>query len=212
MGELRYLLLCDGPSDEALLPILDWLLETHLPEETSFGEVAPLYSGREERRLAARLSAIPRLYPALDLLFVHRDAERASLSHRLAEIAAAIAESEGTPPHIPLVPVRMMEAWLLLDETAIRHAAYNPNGRMQLNLPPLRDMEALPDPKEQLNQLLRTASGLSPRRLRSFHPSPLRVARFIEDFSPLRSLPSFQQLEDSVAEFAADWLSCAEQD
>jgi hypothetical protein len=40
--------------------------------------------------------------------------------------------------HIPVVPVRMTEAWLLADEFAIRSAPGNPNGTQSLDLPDLR--------------------------------------------------------------------------
>jgi hypothetical protein len=41
----------------------------------------------------------------------------------------------------------MTEAWLLADESAIRCAAGNPNGRVNLNLPDLQAIEDLPTPR-----------------------------------------------------------------
>jgi hypothetical protein len=107
-----------------------------------------------------------------------------------------------------VVPVRAMEAWLLIDEDALRSAAGNPKGRHPLDMPPLGTLESLPQPKARLNGLLRAASGLPPRR--RFHPPPRihRLADLIKDFSPLRHLPAFRELEADVLGILAEraWL------
>jgi hypothetical protein len=91
----------------------------------------------------------------------------------------------------------MTEAWLFVNESAIREAAGNPNGRMDLELPPLQTIERMPDPKARLCEALRVATGLGRRRLDSFHERSAiqRVASLIGDFSDLRCLPAFQRLE-----------------
>ena len=145
------------------------------------------------------------LYPC-DLLFVHRDAERTALEDRLEEIKAALCEGLETPkPALCVVPVRMSEAWLLIDETALRHAAGNPNGKVSLDLPRLHQLEQLPDPKQLLHDLLRRASGLHGRRLSSFNRRlhSHRVADWISDFSPLYRLSAFQRLAADLAQVVA---------
>ena len=94
----------------------------------------------------------------------------------------------------------MQEAWLLFDEIALRRAAANPNGRQPLQLPPLNTVEHLPDPKSDLYELLREASGLTGRRRRRAQVAQLayRVADLIENFAPLRALPSFNALETDL--------------
>ncbi|MEZ4294088.1 MAG: hypothetical protein R3B70_03860 [Polyangiaceae bacterium] len=52
--------------------------------------------------------------------------------------------------------------------------------------------------KDLLFSTLRTASNLSGRRLKKFDPDRFRLASLIEDFSPLRVLPSFRALEASL--------------
>jgi len=147
------------------------------------------------------------LYPC-DLLFVHRDAERASPESRLAEIADALKKARSRidlPPAVCVVPVRMQEAWLLFDVQAIRKAAGNPNGRAVLNLPRVGDLETKPNPKKLLNELLCRASELKGRHLKRFKRSiaPARVAEFIDDFGPLRDLCAFKKLEDDIKEIVA---------
>ncbi len=94
----------------------------------------------------------------------------------------------------------MQEAWLLLDETAIRTAAGNPHGRCLLELPPVKDLESLPNPKAVLHELLRQASELHGRRLKSFSAfkQVQRVGEFTNDFIPLRTLSAFAALEEEL--------------
>jgi hypothetical protein len=133
------------------------------------------------------------------LLFIHRDAEKASLPERQREILRAVEKAKPAvlPPHVCIVPVRMMEAWLLIDEPAIREASGNPMSACALELPRWTALEALPDPKARLHELLREASGLQGRHRRKFRVEPAvhRLADLIEDFSPLRELPAFRALE-----------------
>ncbi len=141
------------------------------------------------------------LYPC-DLLFVHRDAEGESREARVAEIRDRLEQVGSMQTAICVVPVRMQETWLLFDEVAVRAAADNPRGRMPLDIPPLRKLEEVPNPKTLLWSLLEEASGLRPGRRRRFDPAPRihRLADLIEDFSPLRQLSAFRALEEELRE------------
>ncbi len=94
----------------------------------------------------------------------------------------------------------MQEAWLLFDVAAIRRAAGNPNGQERLILPQPNRIEHLPDPKTDLHNLLRRASGLgAQRRARlNVRQRAIQVSTFITDFSPLRILPAFSALEADI--------------
>jgi hypothetical protein len=94
----------------------------------------------------------------------------------------------------------MQETWLLFNENAIRSAAGNRNGSMQLTIPPLSELETLPNPKDHLHNLLRQASGLHGRRLENFNVrnQVRRVTDFINDYSPLRELSAFLALENDI--------------
>lgn len=203
MNELRYTLVCDGSSDAALLPILTWLLRQHALDHVIQPNWADLRGlPRPPHSLHERIRWACELYPC-DIIFIHRDAEREPRERRTAEIWAAwdaLQPATGLPSPICVVPVRMTEAWLLFDEAAIRRAAGNRSGRATLDLPVLRDVESLPDPKDTLYGLLRTASELHGRRLKDFRPShaAVRVSELIDDFEPLRQLSAFCALEKDV--------------
>ncbi len=206
MNDLKFTLLTDGSSDQVLIRHLEWLVRRHVAPATVIqSEWADLRSIHPKPTcISERIARAIELYPC-DLLFVHRDAERQDPQFRYDEIAAAIeSTSSATESVIGVVPVRMQEAWLLFDETAIRWAAGNPNGRDDLELPSHRNFESLADPKSVLLQCLRTASGLTGRRLRQFRSraAARRVAEYIEDFSPLLQLNAFRKLDsDILAEF-----------
>lgn len=195
MRYVTYTLVADGSSDRALLPVIDWAIQqnSHLRFTQQYAESSVLRAGGLREKVARALE----IYPC-DLLFVHRDAEQpGQYAARQREIADAVPRNVRV---VPMVPIRMTEAWLLIDEAAVRRAANNPNGLSPCVVPPIRSLEGLIDPKETLFQLLRSASGLSARRLRSFHEgrARARVSELIEDFSPLRGLASFLAFEASL--------------
>ncbi len=157
-------------------------------------------------RQAPRIKQSLDLYPC-DLLFVHRDAENRPYVKRKAEINNAIALSR--PAHnifVCVVPVRMLEAWLLIDEAALRRASGNPNGQVPLDLPDPTRLERCSDPKSLLHQLMRAASELRGRRLQNLRVGRRveQVSDYIDDFSALRNLPAFQYLESDIEEIVVE--------
>jgi hypothetical protein len=193
---LRYTLLADGSSDRTLLPLLNWLLEqAHLDIhiQPQFASQVPSTG----MSLVQRIQLAMRLYPC-DVLFIHRDAEKETMAARVKEIRAQVEATGHT--YIPVVPVRMTEAWLLSSETAIRQAAGNPKGKVPLSLPAPKTWDRLPDPKAILFDALRNASELTGRRLKQFKPEETRhrVAEIPDDFSALLQLPAFADLKDRI--------------
>lgn len=196
MSTIRYTLLSDGSSDRMLMPILDWLFRQHCPEysvDSNWSDLGRL--PRPPKTLPDKIRTTLDLYDC-DILFIHRDAERESIGVRFRQITDAV-QGLNHPPVISVIPVRMQEAWLLFDKTAIRKAAGNPNGSVVLNLPNLRSVERHPDPKQLLFELIRKSSELKGARLKklNLHRCAFLVSQSIADFSPLRSLSAFCALE-----------------
>ncbi len=98
--------------------------------------------------------------------------------------------------HAPVVPIRMTEACLLLDEQEIRQVAGNPNGKVPLRLPAVRKVESIPDPKALLRETLCRASGLNGRRLDKFKqrfPHHRRqLLEPIDPAGPIAEVPSWR--------------------
>jgi hypothetical protein len=184
------------------MPHILWVVGNQLESETII-EPTFIYKprARDGSGLEGKIRAAIQEAPC-DILFIHRDAEKEPLEERLREIKKALRNIDHVS--VPIVPVRMMEAWLLFDIAAIRHAADNPNSRIRLTLPRVRDLEQVVDPKKQLNDLLCIASEKSGRRLGQFKRDLASrvylVAEIIRDFSPLRDLQAFSKFEAETLE------------
>ena len=215
MKDLRYTLLSDGSSDSALIPVLTWLLQAHLVDCAIQHEWADLRRVPKSLKdtFSKRIKLALELYPC-ELLFIHRDAEKEPRQKRVDEIRKAKEEAgeSVSVPTVCVVPVRMTEAWLLFDETALRKAAANPNGRQPLQLPDLTKLEDEPDPKQLLYKLLGEASELRNRRRRKLRVEELvhRVAEFIDDFASLRAMPAFKALEDELKQVIQEQAWCSD--
>lgn len=190
-------LLAEGSSDKALMPILRWLLggEVRLEwiDTTSFPRRTPALADKVRHAL---------IVCPCDLLFVHRDADKQPPEFRYSEIKDAARSQK----HVAIVPVRAMEAWLLLDEAAIRAASGRVSGKEDLGVPPLSRLEFEPEPKERLYRALKIAHGGKGRRATRFHPQAAvhRVADLVTDWSPLRRLAAFRRLEQDTKAALSD--------
>lgn len=201
MNNIRYTLLTDGSSDKSLIKILDWLIESLVPEieiQSEWADLARL--PKPPKKLSDRIVASIDLYPC-DLLFIHRDAENEGREKRLSEIQEALNVLDdqilsSVSDFVPVIPIRMTEAWLLIDEQAIRKAAGNPRGKQSLALPSPRQLESIPDPKDTLQKLLKQASNIPARRWQTV--SNHRVAELITNFKPLEQVSAFQELRVKV--------------
>lgn len=104
---------------------------------------------------------------------------------RWAEITAAVQTVTPGTCYVPVIPIRMTEAWLLTDELELRCVAGNPKGRMSLDLPQPAQVEKVPDPKQKLKDVMGVASGLSGRKLKGFHARfPQHRRQLLERLDP----------------------------
>lgn len=192
---VTYTLLTDGSSDKTLIPIINWTLEQipNIRFNSQYAEVSLKPSAGLFKRAAAAI----KVYEC-DILLIHRDAEKLAANLRIAEIRDYLIELG--KPYVPIVPIRMTEAWLLIDEQAIRSAANNPNGTIKLSIPKANHLENISDPKNVLFEKLKLASELPSGRLCKFRPEfrRHRVAELIGDFSQLRNLSAFVQFENDL--------------
>ena len=175
---MRFLLVCEGSLDTALLPHIQRLL-TRYGYPDSPGE-----AWSDGRRLVDKVRNGLQRLGQFDLLFVHRDADNAGANPRYYEIENAIQEAEYRGPWVAIVPVRMTEAWILLDEAAIRRVVRRPDGRTPLALPTSRESERMADPKTILETVLLDASETRGRRRREIREDILNLSRQL-----LRNLP-----------------------
>lgn len=152
--------------------------------------------------ISEKLALAKQLYQ-FDVIFYHRDAETTDikiLDQRKREIREGINDEGTNEKTICVIPIKMMESWLLFDTDAIKKAAGNRHYKGLLELPQIKRIEQEKQPKELLHKLLKTASGLKGRNLHKFNPhfATHLVADNITDFSPLRQLKAFQVFEQDL--------------
>lgn len=135
----------------------------------------------------------------VDIIFVHRDADNAGYDKRYGEISDAFRDFASDFNWVPVIPVRTIEAWILVEEYEIRRVADNPNGRIDLDVPSVKDVESIKNPKEKLFDLLRQASEVSGRRLKKLNRSLGRCrSRLIDQLDvegPVKELESWKTFE-----------------
>ncbi|MBX7224840.1 MAG: DUF4276 family protein [Chitinophagales bacterium] len=205
MNELKYTLISDGQSDMILMNVINWLLNDlypQLPISGRFANFSNILEPPKSHEVLRRIDVAFEYFP-FDILFYHRDAEsseRGIIEKRKQEITSKIKESKFLERTVCVVPVRMMESWLLFDVEAIKGAAGNRNFKGKIALPLLKNVENVPDTKSMLHDLLKEVSGLKGRNLKKFNANFAvhLIAENIEDFSPLRQLNSFKIFENQL--------------
>jgi hypothetical protein len=213
MKEIRYTLITDGSSDSTLLWVIQWLFNDLYPTLSANGAVCdfgllpnPPRNGDVAQRVRMAMQVSP-----YDICFYHRDAESIdvsdSLSRRTSEIKGVLSD-EFQRSVVCVIPVKMMESWLLIDREAIKKAASNRNYDGNLELPGLNKLESHQNPKDTLHNLLRQATNNNKRRLKNFKVdrSVHLVAEYIEDYSPLRELKAFKAFEAEMKQAVDSYL------
>jgi hypothetical protein len=200
---VHFVFIGEGPSDDGIIPHLESLcIDAGADEVTGVAPDFRRLPGSVGRSVDAKLRAGLILEPEANLVFVHRDADGRDGSARYTEITAAAAGCDSTRPVVCVVPIQETEAWLLLDEVAIRRVVGRPRSSVRLQLPKPDAVERLARPKEKLQQILEQASEATGRRLERIQqdfPQHRRV--LLQDLpitGPLERVPSWQRLRQEV--------------
>lgn len=188
--QLAYAVVADGGTDRLLVPIIQWAIHRLDPGVEILEPEFRKRKGNVAEFLAAYRTGS-------QLVFVHRDAENAAIDVRLQEFRPLLRQDV-----VPVVPVRMSEAWLLFDGSAIAKAAGSPSSSVPV--PALAQIETISDAKQRLDDLLFRAAGApAGRRGRTFRRSitdrRVSVAEYITDYSPLESVPAFRRFQEALA-------------
>ncbi|HEY0737123.1 MAG TPA: hypothetical protein VGD69_19560 [Herpetosiphonaceae bacterium] len=202
---IDFALIGEGSSDSGLIEHLSQLcLEAGADEVTPIVPDLQWLPEDTRRTIEAKLRATIRLQPNVNLIFIHRDADSRDPTPRYAEITRAVEACALLKSWVAVVPVQETEAWLLLDEAAIRSVAGKPNGRANLNLPRPRLVENIADPKEYLRNAIVAASELKGRRLndlrKNFSTHRQILLRRLPIDGPIRQVPSWVRMRDDIIE------------
>ena len=212
---IRFVLLCEGTSDRPLVAHLRRLLSSCGATE-AVGSAIPLSSIPDHRyhrgsTLARKVQTALAAESEFDLLFVHRDANSVGYEARFRGISEAMGIVGRSIDWISIIPGRATEAWLLLDEDAIRRAAGNPRGRQPLHLSRPAQVEGVSDPKSALRDALATASGHTGNRLKRFKQRFGAQRRVLLEQLPagggLAQVPAWQRLRQAMTDFVSPFSS-----
>ena len=194
---MRCLLVCEGSSDAPLASHIQLLISRHGYHGVDFN------ISFDGRLLADKVRNGLGMVPDYDLVFVHRDADRAGPDARYREIATAVQEAGYGGQWIGIVPVRMTETWLILQEMAIRNAVQKPHGRTALNLPAPAAVERVANSKDVLDAALLNASGERGRRRRALQRLLPELRRHLLESlpvgGPLEQVESWARFRDDTA-------------
>jgi len=146
-------LIAEGTSDKVLIPPIRWLC-TNIQPNLAY-EIEPIIFDNVSPKpdLSAKVEIVLR-QDRHQIILVHRDQDKMTRIDRTREIETAVKSAQHRLPSatastfIPIIPVRMTEAWFLIDEAAIKKAAGFPNNRTLLNLPNARQLESVADAKK----------------------------------------------------------------
>ena len=204
MTAWRFLLVCEGSSDGALVDHIQRLI-IHCGASEADG-TASHYG----RYLRDKIRLGVEHFGVTDLLFIHRDSDNSGSDSRRAEIAEEVSAAEYRGPWVGVVPVKMMEAWLMVDQSAIRRVAGRPRSTAPLELPPVAALEDVADPKQALREVLLGAGDpRGTRRRKKFKAGiPGFRRQLIENLpigGPLEQLPAWVRFRDDVAAVVSTW-------
>ena len=194
---VSFAFLCEGSSDTGLIAHLETLL-VHFGAQEAAG-MPDTRKGTIPDRLRQLLTE--EIGTGIDMVFIHRDSDGPDREGREREICRGVEESGFPHPFIPVIPVQETEAWLLLDEQAIRDVVAS-KGKQPLRLPKPNAIEGTRKPKEILQKALLAASETSGRRLKkeknSFNHHRRVLLQRLDPFGAVRDLPSWQRLERDI--------------
>lgn len=157
------LFVCEGSSDVGLVHLIEGEF-ARLGVELRLTTPA-LERATGPRTIQARVrAALGSIGGAPQVIVVHRDADNVDYEARCDEIHSHVQPVAGGAIVVPIIPIRMTEAWLLLSDADIRWVAGNPGGTRPLSLPTLHEAERMADPKARLREALLAAAEVTGRR------------------------------------------------
>lgn len=135
-------------------------------------------------------------------LAMHADSDKDSYEERLYHKFSPVMKSLASSPEecnvlIPIIPVRMTEAWMLADKELLKEeiGTVFPDNELGLDKKP----ESVSDPKKLIEDDLRLISSGNPKKFRTIEISELYSALGSKvSLQKLRLLPSYCKFVDSI--------------
>lgn len=206
--KVNFILAGEGVSDLRLVEhIENILVEEGFSEASGEAPDLRLYSRPTGCSVKNKLETLLKYYPETDAVFVHRDADRVGVKQREDEIICAAENIYDIEKIIPVIPVTMLETWLLADQDALKRVAGNASLRGELScIPAIRSLEKVSDAKKMLLEALCEASKAQGSKLskfkKRFSEMRARLTFDLDSSGPVNDLDSYKYFREKVREFA----------
>lgn len=208
--KINFVLIGEGTSDLRMLTHIENILIAEGFDEVSGKALLQEYGNPPiGNTVSEKITAARRQFPNANLFIVHRDADGAGVAARRNEISKAFLDLEPdlSTDYVCMIPVRMLEAWLLACPRLINRVAGSKFEDSSIKcLPALKQLESKVAAKDLLLEALCEASGVQGGRLASFKKRFFEMrARLTEDLEvdgPQNQLPSYAAFRDDLRSFA----------
>lgn len=180
----------EGSSDTRLVPVLERLLVSLRPgDDFTFEEHEWRRESLPGRSVAAKIQALAN--EPYDLVFAHRDADSAGIEARTAECRKCQDKRV-----VPVVPVRMTEAWALADLYTEKDFQTWWSGKGL----GFDSIEACADPKRLLREYLSRSQRTGLLSQTDFSAKRAEVLKGMSVDGPVRRLEAWKMLCSEVKE------------
>ena len=191
--QIQFGVYAEGPTDYRYYPnllrryIIHLCLENGLDAEI----VQPLSIERISGSFLEQMKEIEIQREGLQYIFVHSDADSRSTEGTIKNKWQPWMERCEQPEKwIPVIPVRMLESWLLADREALA-STFIINPAKITEILGNSNPEQIPDPKAKLSEIIR---GGKQRKRTGYEENLAQRTRFSE----LEKLSSFQELREHL--------------
>ena len=213
MRSLELALYCEGPTDQLFLSIIIQrssrkILEQHKQGSINVPRVETIEINKTGLRRDECVFQAACKAAKYHILVVHADADHPTrekaLRERFQPGYTLVQRTEGKicKNLLPIIPVRMTEAWMLADHEAMQNVLETSLRIQELGLPSkARQVESDPDPKHTLRQIMQKAAAERSRRRREvdlnslYAPLGSRIS-----LERLGNVPSYKQFMKDLTE------------
>ena len=215
MKQLSLALYLEGPTDERFLPVIIQRAANRVLSQRALAvveviEPLVLRPSSKVQGNAERIFSVARQARGYDILIVHRDADARTPDRALERYfkpglkLVQTSKEDVCRELIPIIPIRMTEAWMMADVEAFRDVAGTDLSAEQLGFPLRpRQVESIRDPKHELNMALDQIFARRRRRKRvrlgQYYGPLARRIRLDE----LDNVPAFRQFTKDLVNLLA---------
>lgn len=147
-----------------------------------------------------QIKNITRDFSYFHVICIHCDSDDPSpqnvLNYKINPAIDAVRNIEDACKNlVPIIPVQMTEAWMLADYNLLKTKIGTTKTNLELNLPRKNRIEAIPNPKQLISDIIRISQSETSRRRRSLSLSnlysPISQELSIDNLLELNSFNNF---------------------